>query len=181
MDLSERLKEIMLLRGVRTSVMARDLNITSGHITDILKGRIVMPRKHLSAISSYLNVSEAWLITGVGDATDEQKTDKLGLFQWQGDGLEFVTKMEVDFGLKDVEGKKAILLIDKNVFPIDMVVVVSIKEKGDGLYLTRLDGLFYMSHRKDNIITSEWSNIPNCIDSIEDVVVVGKVECIFRR
>lgn len=181
MDLSERLREIMSLRGVRTSVMAKDLNITSGHITDILKGRIVMPRKHLSAISSYLNVSEAWLITGVGNVTDDYDPEKLSLFKWDGSGLVLVTMIDVEFGVKDVEGKKGILLTDKNIFPVDMVVIVSTREKGDGLYLTRFKDFFYMSHRKDNIVASEWSHIPNNIELIEDVDVLGKVDSIYRR
>jgi transcriptional regulator with XRE-family HTH domain len=66
----ERLKEVMAMRGIKASKMAKDLNLGRGHISNIVTGRIQSPKKHLVSIAAYLNVSQSWLLTGEGNAED---------------------------------------------------------------------------------------------------------------
>lgn len=67
MEFFERLTIAMKTRNKKQTDLTRDLNISSGGISMLVNGKREPSEPMLRTLSSYLNVSYAWLKTGEGE------------------------------------------------------------------------------------------------------------------
>jgi transcriptional regulator with XRE-family HTH domain len=152
---NERLKFAMDMRGVTPSMMGRDLGVSRGRISSLLIGRINAPRKDLPAISRYLSISEIWLLNGDG------RMDGCNFFSYDLFRGELV-KSDQPIRLGELNIKVDQVFVNPlklEGFSDNTAFVLSPKKKSDGLYLLYKNDKYFLGHRTENIINTNWVHL----------------------
>jgi transcriptional regulator with XRE-family HTH domain len=172
---SERLKKSMEIRGVTAAMMSRDLDISRGRISSMTTGRVQAPRKDLSVIAKYLGISEIWLLNGEG----EVEGNIVYLHELHDGEL---VKGKNSIRLKHMtinENHVVVSSLRIDAFPDELYFILAINKKSDGLYLLYKNEKYFLSHRVDNIINSDWTNLSE--ENIEGVKIIGYVDSFFNK
>lgn len=172
---SERLKQSMEIRGITAAMMSRDLDISRGRISSMTTGRVQAPRKDLPIIARYLGISELWLLNGEG----EIEGDIVYLHELQDGEL---VKGKSFIKLRHIVINKNHVIVDSSLidaFPDELYFILAINKKSDGLYLLYKNEKYFLSHRMDNIINSDWTSLSE--ENIEDVKIIGYVDAFFNK
>ncbi len=170
----ERLKEVMTMRGIKASKMAKDLNLGRGHISNIVTGRIQSPKKHLASIAAYLNVSQSWLLTGEGNAEEVLHAEIPVYCMKDGDNIllgHYKLPMNIDGNCYGI--------LSAPSFPAEMLIVVDPNKKGDGFYLVEGDVGPVLAYRFDHTTHLEWLYLSHTPP--KKTTLIGKVEALINQ
>jgi transcriptional regulator with XRE-family HTH domain len=176
----ERLKEVMLMRGVNAAKMSKDLHLSKGHISNIITGRIHTPKKHLPSIAAYLKVSHVWLLTGQGVPEEESEVIQLPVYRADSalpKSQQYIgqCKLPPDIHISDAHfGMTAI-----PSFPQGVLVVITPVMQGDGFYLVEGEDGPVLAQRIDRVTHLEWRYLSN--STYTQPSVLGKIEAILAQ
>jgi transcriptional regulator with XRE-family HTH domain len=173
-----RLKEVLLMKGINASTMAKELNISKGHISNIMTGRIKNPKKHLHSIAEYLKISSAWLLTGEGnpDAGIDGRTSLLPVYTLTASIKQYLGKYKLSgmifsdahFGLRNIPS-----------FPEDMLAILHPSRQGSGFYLLQESERILLAQRIDHLSRLEWCYFS--ASQPKTPLILGKIEALIHQ
>ncbi|MDW6002515.1 helix-turn-helix domain-containing protein [Vibrio mangrovi] len=174
----ERLREVMLMRGVNASKMAKELSLSKGHISNIITGRIQTPKKHLPSIATYLKVSYAWLLTGKGGPEEEAEQAVFPVYDAALPELQCIAgHCTLPTGICITDEHFGMVSIPS--FPPGVLVLIAPKKQGDGFYLVQGKRGPVLAQRIDRVTHLEWLSLENM--TLSQPSVLGKIEAILAQ
>lgn len=175
-NFSTRLNEIMFMRGISAAKLAAGAGISRARVSSLTNGKVVEPRKDVSSIASFLNVSEIWLLTGQGNVEENLHY----IYALNKGELELSREhIRLDH-LEIKQTHRLVTVEDLDHFPDQMILIISTVKKGDGLYLAYDQGHYYLAHKVDNVTSSSWTTLSD-LNVNESIKIIGYVDAMVNR
>ncbi|CAM3967949.1 helix-turn-helix domain-containing protein [Vibrio aerogenes] len=173
--IGDRLRYIMKMRGVNATTLARDLDLGTGHVSNIMTNRIQAPKKHLPAIAEYLQVTQSWLLTGEG--TCEGVPVALYPVYEINAGKRTPACMCRVAGMTEKDGTYGVI---SDSLPDNTLLIVSPATSGDGLFLIEDEVQGCVIARRTDLITElKWTYLSDTTP--QKPSVTGKIEIILDK
>ncbi|WP_159084523.1 helix-turn-helix domain-containing protein [Dongshaea marina] len=182
-NFSERLTEALEARGMGQNELARRIGVPHSYISNIMRGVIKKPRKHIVSICNILRISEDWLVYGEGepDGSGEIAAGQaINVYAIDGDGSKRFLREVVIPGLP-ISGDVIGYTVDhsENFEPGSLIIVK--KKTGSGLFLSQYKGELFLTQRYDLMTRIEWRHQTLQDVDLNELEVIGFVCSIFNH